>query len=80
MVKSFVNREFDLLIDLHTGNSIPFRYIVAASRSKFKIGKHDKSAERFYDFMISTGDHMTLPQFIDQVNHYLKLFKHEPAK
>jgi hypothetical protein len=80
VVKSFVNREFDLLIDLHTGNSIPFRYIVASSRSKFKIGKYDKVAERFYDFMISTGDHMTLPQFIDHVNHYLKLFKHEPAK
>jgi hypothetical protein len=79
VVKNFVTREFDILIDLNTGHSIPFRYVVAMSRAKFKIGKYEKAALKFYDFMISTSENITLPQFIDQVNHYLKQFEYEPT-
>jgi hypothetical protein len=79
IVKNFISREFDILIDLHTGNNIPFRYIVAMSKAQFKIGKYDKATASFYDFMISTGDHLALPQFIEQVNHYLKSLRHESA-
>lgn len=79
VVKNFINREFDILIDLHTANHIPFRYIVAQSKAKFKIGKYEKAATNFYDFMISTRDHVSLHQFIGQVNQYLNLFKHEHA-
>jgi len=77
IVKNFVNKEFDMLIDLHTGNSLPFRYVVAMSKAKFKIGKYDSKVARFYDFMISTEEHIALPQFIEQVNHYLKQITHE---
>jgi hypothetical protein len=77
IVKNFVNKEFDMLIDLHTGNSLPFRYVVAMSKAKFKIGKYDSKVARFYDFMISTEEHIALPQFIEQVNHYLKKITHE---
>ncbi len=79
IVKNFVNREFDILIDLHTGNSIPFKYIVAMSKARFKIGKYEKGSTSFYDFMISTRENLALPQFIEHVNHYLKSFKYEPA-
>ena len=79
IIKNFVNREFDILIDLHTGNSIPFKYIVAMSKARFKIGKYEKGSTSFYDFMISTRENLALPQFIEQVNHYLKSFKYEPA-
>ncbi len=79
IVKNFINRDFDILIDLHTGNSIPFRYIVAMSKAKFKIGRYEKSTASFYNFMISTRDQLSLPQFIEQVNHYLKSLRHEPA-
>lgn len=76
VVKNFIQREFDILIDLHTGNSIPFRYIVASSNASFKIGKYDRLAVPFYDFMLSISDTITFSQFIDQVNHYLKSFQH----
>ncbi len=79
IVRNFVNHEFDILIDLHTGNSIPFRYIVAMSKARFKIGKYEKAAADFYDFMISTGEQLTMTQFIEQINHYLRSFRHEPA-
>ncbi len=77
IVRNFTQREFDLLIDLHTGNSIPFQYIVAGSRAKFKIGKYEKKATPFYDFMISVPEQMNLRQFIEQVNHYLKSLKND---
>lgn len=72
VVKNFAHREFDLLIDLHTGNSIPYQYIVASSRAKFKIGKYERKSTAFYDFMISMPDNAGLKQLIEQVNHYLK--------
>ncbi|MBK7888224.1 MAG: hypothetical protein IPJ86_13320 [Bacteroidetes bacterium] len=79
VVKNFVHREFDILIDLHTGNSIPFRYIVASSNAGFKIGKYDRLAVPFYDFMLSVSDTLTFSQFVEQVNHYLKSFNYESA-
>ena len=77
IVRNFIEREFDILIDLHTANSIPFRYVTALSRAKFKIGKYEKSAIRFYDMMISTTDNIQLPQFIQQVDTYLHQLKNE---
>ena len=71
--------DFDILIDLHTGHSIIFRYMVASTKAKFKIGKYDKKASKYYDFMISVNESMPLSAFIEQVNHYLNLLKHEPV-
>jgi hypothetical protein len=72
VVRNFVDREFDILIDLHLGNNLPFRYVVAQSRAGFKIGRYERPLLPFYDFLISTHDSIHLPQFIEQVMHYLK--------
>jgi hypothetical protein len=77
IVRNFMERDFDILIDLHTSNSIAFRYITAATKARFKIGKYSRYSAPFYDFMISVSDAVTLPGFIEQVNHYLKLIRHE---
>ena len=77
VVKNFMAKDFDILIDLHTKSSIIFRYVTASTKAKFKIGRYDKTSALFYDFMISVGDSITLSAFIDQVNHYLNLLKHE---
>ncbi len=80
IVKNFMAKDFDILIDLHTSNSIIFRYVAASTKAKFKIGKYSRLAAPFYDFMISINESVTLPQFIEQINHYLNLIKHhEPA-
>lgn len=76
VVKNFIKHEFDILLDLHTGNSIPFRYIVASSNACFKIGKYEQRALPFYDFMLSVSDNLSFSQFIEQINHYLKSFHH----
>ena len=79
VVKNFMERDFDILIDLHTTGSIVFRYMAASTKAKFKIGRYDKISSRFYDFMISVDETISLAGFIDQVNHYLNLLKHEPV-
>ncbi len=80
IVKRFVDREFDILIDLHIGHHIPVKYVVASSKAKFKMGKYTKNAERYYHFMISVNEQTQLPAFIEQVNHYLKQIKNEKSK
>jgi len=80
IVKNFMSKDFDILIDLHTGNSIIFRYVAASTKAKFKIGKYSRIAAPFYDFMISINEAVTLSQFIEQVNHYLNLIRHESVE
>lgn len=80
VVRNFVNREFDILIDLHLGNSLPFRYVVAQSKAGFKIGRYERVVLPYYDFLISTTDSVNLTQFTDQVMHYLKSLRHDPSK
>lgn len=79
VVRNFALKDFDILIDLHTGNSIPFKYIIAMTKAKFKIGRYDRSSAPFYDFMISVEDNISLTKFIEQINYYLNMLKHEPA-
>lgn len=79
VVKNFTIKDFDILIDLHTGNSIPFKYIIAMTKAKFKIGRYERTSLPFYDFMISVEENISLPKFIEQVNHYLNMLKHEVA-
>jgi hypothetical protein len=49
------------------------------TKAKFKIGRYDRSSLPFYDFMISVEENISLPKFIEQVNHYLNMLKHEVA-
>ncbi len=76
VVRNFAQKEFDILLDLHTGDSIPFRYIVAESRSRFKIGKYDVPNVKLYDFMLSTKEHLPFAQYIEQVKHYMNTIRH----
>jgi len=79
VVRNFTLKDFDILIDLHTGNSLPFRYVIAMTKAKFKIGRYERSSAPFYDFMISIEENTSLTKFIEQVNHYLNMLKHEPS-
>ena len=79
VVKNFTHKNFDILIDLHTGNSVPFKYIIAMTKAKFKIGRYERSSLPFYDFMISVEENISLSRLIEQVNHYLNMLKHEVA-
>ncbi len=80
MVSKFTNVGFDMLICLNTEKCYPLKYISALTKANFKIGKYEKNSSPVYDFMISVKDQVTLPQFIDLVNNYLKHIGNEPQK
>lgn len=77
MVTKFINIDFDILIHLNNEKCFPLKYVCALTKAKFKIGRYDKRNSFIYDFMIDLPSHVTLIQFIEQVNHYLNLIRNE---
>lgn len=71
-VTNFINEDYDILIDLTNEQIIPLRYILNYSRARFKVGVYSEENEKFYDLMISMKKY-NIVDFIDQVNHYLKI-------
>lgn len=74
MVTKFINGDFDILIFLNIEKSLPLKYVAAATKAKFKIGKYDRKNSKYCDFMIKTEEQVQLKQFIELVNQYLKIF------
>lgn len=66
IVKQFIARPFDVLINLDPVGHKPIDYICAASRALFKIGPATANPAHF-DLMIDQGDTFNLKQYIDQV-------------
>jgi hypothetical protein len=50
-VDEFIDKPFDLLLDLSLDQPFPIRYILAFSSAKFKAGKYTEGAQ-YLDFMI----------------------------
>ncbi len=69
-VTSFVEYDFDILIDMTKGEWIPLRYVLERSIARFKVGR-DASSES-YDMLVQAKKNSTLDQYIHQVNHYLR--------
>jgi hypothetical protein len=79
-VKNFINTEFDILIDLDKNPSLPLRFLLAASKARFKVGHYDAALENFYDMMLKTPENTTFDNYISQVNHYLNLINTRHAR
>ncbi|MGD2033497.1 MAG: hypothetical protein PVF73_00465 [Bacteroidales bacterium] len=50
-VNIFIEKKFDILINLSLDEPYPIQYIAALSKAKFKVGKYSKENE-YLDFMI----------------------------
>jgi hypothetical protein len=67
----FVRDEFDMLIDLSSGNSIPLNFVMKQSRAKMKVGIAGTRSASCCDLIINLGDTPTIDQFVKQLNTYL---------
>jgi len=74
-IHEFINKEFDILIDLSLDDVFVFKYISGLSRSKFKVGRHNDNYMDCFDLMIKMEPNASLEAFIEQVIHYLVIFK-----
>ncbi|MCC6599143.1 MAG: hypothetical protein IT223_00540 [Crocinitomicaceae bacterium] len=70
-VKSFLAEDFDMLIDLSSGNEVPVNFILKESAALMKVGRNGSDAEQFCDFIIDMNASEPLDNYIKQLNIYL---------
>lgn len=73
-VDYFIDKPFDILIDLSLKDSFPIQYIVGLSKAKMKVGRFIEK-NSYYDLMIDIRKEPKLESFIKQVGVYLSMFK-----
>jgi len=72
-VEEFINKDFDVLIDLNFKPSFVSEWVLRLSRAKLKIGKQQDDIA-WYDFMITTTSN-DIKYFNEQVIFYLEKIK-----
>ena len=76
-VKEFLNKEFDVIIDLTLEDVYVLQYIIALSKSKLKVGRFSKSMQKHYDLMIKNDNDVLSDEYIDQILYYLNILKNK---
>jgi hypothetical protein len=70
-VDAFITQPFDVLIAIHTTESLPLQYIAAHSKAKFRMGPHLEKANSSYDWMIYSEQNLSIEDYLKQVTFYL---------
>ena len=71
-VESFIQKDFDLLIDLSAGDILPLNYISGYSHANFKTGCFTQKMVEVFDFMIKNTDGMESREFAETMVSYLR--------
>jgi hypothetical protein len=74
-LSSFLNTEFDLLMNLFFVKELPLQAIAGLSKSKFIMGANIQGALPYNDFLIDTGSEKELSNLGLQMIHYLKVIQ-----
>jgi hypothetical protein len=74
MLRSFVEEEFDILIDLTFKECIPLGFLASQSRAGMKVGLKGGFNEGLYDLIIDM-DSDDLDKYLEQLDFYLSNFK-----
>ena len=80
VVDKFMNRHFDLLLNLTVGENPVLEYIMAGSRACFRVGEFHEKKNFCYDFMLNLKVGDKLPDLIKQVEIYLPMFNEKQNK
>jgi hypothetical protein len=72
-VKEFIEKEFDLLIDLSISESFPLRYISGLSKAICRVGRFSEKHASCYDLMIAAKPAYNAEEYLQQVMHYLTI-------
>jgi len=70
-IDEFIERPFDILIDISLSKIYPVEYIFALSKAKFKICNNSAKAQ-YADFVLNLSRADDLGLFIEQIKHYLE--------
>ena len=74
-VKDFIEKEFDLLIDLSLADTFPLKYVAGLSRAVCRVGRFSEDNMYYYDLMIDAKPAVTFDEYLFQICHYLTIIK-----
>ena len=77
IIKNFVEKDYDILINLCDSACIPIKYLAGKSQAKFKVGKYEEDID-LYDMMIDVKEN-TLSALIKEIHHYLTVINQKDA-
>jgi hypothetical protein len=72
-VRDFIEKEFDLLIDLSLHDNFPLKYIAGLSNALLRVGTFSEENSDYYDLMIDAKASMTTDEYLGQIQHYLTI-------
>jgi len=77
----FVNKQFDVLIDLNFKKLQPLKYISYLSKACFKVGLFDEGNKSTpFDLMMEIKNPVNIDDYLTQVIYYLKMINSETVK
>jgi hypothetical protein len=72
-IGSFVQEEYDVLLDLNISTSLPLIFVAALSKAKCKVGRYSEKYLSIYDVMIEADEEKTLKYFLQNVDTYMEM-------
>lgn len=79
-VRDFIEKDFDILIDLSMKDSLPLKFISGLSVAHCRIGRFSEENKACYDIMIDLQKPLSLHDYILQIIHYLTVINDEERK
>jgi hypothetical protein len=76
-VIDFIQKDFDLLIDLDLKDSLPLKYISGLSMSLCRVGRYSEDNTSCYDLMLDVNPSTPVNEFIRQITHYLTIINND---
>lgn len=74
--KHFLAQKFDVVIDTSSEKDTMLTPIAALSRAKLRVGRYYEGKTNFYDVMFNISEGGKTPQFLNEVDYYLKTINH----
>jgi len=76
VVTDFIDKPFDVLLDLSLDDFFPVEYIARLSKSKFKVGRFTEN-HNSYDLMFELEKGNSLDSYLEYIKKYLNLINKE---
>lgn len=70
-VSQFIDKEFDMLIDLTIDDLVPLYYLAGMCKARIKAGKFREQMQETYDIMIKEKENMSCQEFQFTMKNYL---------
>jgi hypothetical protein len=75
-ISTFVNKNFDVLIDLNFKKLLPLKYISSLSNARLKVGLFEsETGNTAFDLMMDIKNPVNVEDYLNQVVRYLEMIK-----